>query len=143
MCDIAHNPPALEINFGRLREIQHGGNGSSGAAGTAETGGAGRPLTIVYGIMADKDLAGIAPLMPEGARYILAAPDIPRALPAAELQKRLNELRPDLATETAPSVAAAVKRAMSDAASPAPFIYIGGSTFVVTEAIEYFNSVKK
>ena len=146
VCDIAHNPPALEINFGRLREIQHGGNGSSGAAGTAETGGTGRPLTIVYGIMADKDLAGIAPLMPEGARYILAAPAIPRALPAAELEKRLNELRPDLTTETAPSVAAAVKRAMSDAASPAPFIYIGGSTFVVTEAIEYFelhNSVKK
>ena len=147
MCDIAHNPPALEINFGRLREIQHGGNGGS----------AGRPLTIVYGIMADKDLAGIAPLMPEGARYILAAPAIPRALPAAELEKRLNELRPDLATETAPSVAAAVKRAMSEAARPAnkqaatghpgrpaadrpnPFIYIGGSTFVVTEAIEYFN----
>ena len=127
VCDIAHNPPALEINFGRLREI-------------------GRPLTIVYGIMADKDLSGIAPLMPEGARYILAAPAIPRALPAVELQKRLNELRPDLATETAPSVAAAVERAMSDAASPAPFIYIGGSTFVVTEAIEYFelhNSVKK
>ena len=119
VCDIAHNPPALEINFGRLREI-------------------GRPLAIVYGIMADKDLAGIAPLMPEGARYILAAPAIPRALPAAELQKRLNELRPDLATETAPSVAAAVEKAVSEA-SPRTFIYIGGSTFVVTEAIEYFN----
>ena len=138
VCDIAHNPPALEINFGRLRELD-------------------RPLTIVYGIMADKDLAGIAPLMPKGARYILAAPAIPRALPASELQARLTELRPDLATETAPSVAAAVERAMSNAARPAnkqaaaghpgrpaadrpnPFIYIGGSTFVVTEAIEYFN----
>ena len=129
VCDIAHNPPALEINFGRLREIQRGGHGS-------------RPLTIVYGIMADKDLAGIAPLMPEGARYILAAPAIPRALPAAELQKRLNELRPDLATETAPGVAAAVEKAMS-IASREDFIYIGGSTFVVTEAVEYFNSVKK
>ena len=141
VCDIAHNPPALQINFGRLREIQRGTNGGR-AAGTAETGGACRPLTVVYGIMADKDLAGIAPLMPEGARYLLAAPAIPRALPAAELQKRLNELRPDLATETAPSVAAAVEKALS-IASREDFIYIGGSTFVVTEAIEYFNSVKK
>ena len=141
VCDIAHNPPALEINFGRLREIQRVGN-EGGAAGTPEASSTGQPLIIVYGIMADKDLAGIAPLMPEGARYILVAPAIPRALPAGELQKRLNELRPDLATETAPSVAAAVEKAVSEA-SPGTFIYIGGSTFVVTEAIEYFNSVKK
>ena len=123
VCDIAHNPPALEMNFARLRELA-------------------RPLIIVYGIMADKDLAGIAPLMPEGARYILAAPAIPRALPADELHKRLKELRPELATETASSVAAAVERALALAGSE-DFIYIGGSTFVVTEAIEYFNSVKK
>lgn len=123
VCDIAHNPPALEVNFARLREL-------------------GRPLIIVYGIMADKDLAGIAPLMPEGARHILAAPAIPRALPADELHKRLKELRPELATETASSVAAAVERALALAGSE-DFIYIGGSTFVVTEAIEYFNSVKK
>ena len=123
VCDIAHNPPALEINFARLREL-------------------GRPLIIVYGIMADKDLAGIAPLMPEGARYILAAPAIPRALPADELHKRLKELRPELATETASSVAAAVERALALAGSE-DFVYIGGSTFVVTEAIEYFNTVKK
>ena len=138
VCDIAHNPPALEVNFARLRKL-------------------GRPLIIVYGIMADKDLAGIAPLMPEGARYILASPAIPRALPAEDLKARLAELRPDLALETAPSVAAAVERALEIAREaaretgagqhlanlPEPFIYIGGSTFVVTEAIEYFNARKK
>ncbi len=139
VCDIAHNPPALEVNFARLRELQelHGADVPA------------RPLIIVYGIMADKDLAGIAPLMPEGARYILAAPAIPRALPAEELKAQLAELRPDLALETAPSVASAVERALEMAGilsaenRPAPFIYIGGSTFVVTEAIEYFNARKK
>ena len=131
VCDIAHNPPALKINFARLRDIHAGGSD-----------GQGRPLTIVYGIMADKDLAGIAPLMPEDARYILAAPAIPRALPAAELQARLAGLRPDLHTQNAPSVAAAVESALA-LASPKEFIYIGGSTFVVTEAIEFFNSRQK
>ncbi len=139
VCDIAHNPPALEVNFARLRELQelHGADVPA------------RPLIIVYGIMADKDLAGIAPLMPEGARYILAAPAIPRALPAEELKAQLAELRPDLALETAPSVASAVERALEMAGilsaenRPAPFIYIGGSTFGVTEAIEYFNARKK
>ncbi len=125
VCDIAHNPPALEVNFARLREL-------------------GRPLIIVYGIMADKDLAGIAPLMPEGARFILAAPAIPRALPAEDLRAQLAELRPDLTMETAPSIAAAVERALEITESSInPFIYIGGSTFVVTEAIEYFNARKK
>jgi len=134
ICDIAHNPPALELNFARLRAT-------------------GRPLTIVYGIMADKDLAGIAPLMPE-ARYILVAPDIPRAMPVRELRDRLSALRPDLFLQTAPSVAEGIGLALSgtSAASHAenhpipgmsehsdPLIYIGGSTFVVTAAIDYFN----
>ena len=127
ICDIGHNPPALEINFARLRELQGPGK---------------RPLTIVYGIMADKDLSGIAPLMPSGARYILASPAIPRAMPAGELQQRLSALRPDLATETAAGVAAAVETAISQA-SPDSLVYIGGSTFVVTEAIEFFNTRQK
>lgn len=170
VCDIAHNPPALEVNFARLRELQRGNAAESAGSGQrAESAGSGqsqgRPLIIVYGIMADKDLAGIAPLMPEGARCILAAPAIPRALPAEELKVRLSGLRPDLTLETAPSIAAAVERALeiaeslagsaaeagSEAGSAAaagrsasePFIYIGGSTFVVTEAIEYFNARKK
>ena len=160
VCDIAHNPPALEVNFARLRELQRGNAAESAGSGQrAESAGSGqsqgRPLIIVYGIMADKDLAGIAPLMPEGARCILAAPAIPRALPAEELTVRLSGLRPDLTLETAPSIAAAVERALEIAESLAgsaaaagrsasePFIYIGGSTFVVTEAIEYFNARKK
>ena len=170
VCDIAHNPPALEVNFARLRELQRGNAAESAGSGQrAESAGSGqsqgRPLIIVYGIMADKDLAGIAPLMPEGARYILTAPAIPRALPAEELKVRLGKLRPDLTLETAPSIAAAVERALeiagslagsaaeagSEAGSAAaagrsasePFIYIGGSTFVVTDAIEYFNARKK
>ena len=117
ICDIGHNPAALEFNFTRLA-------------------GLGRPLVIVYGIMADKDLDGIAPLMPAGAHYILAAPSTERSLKVEALFARLGALRPDLETESAPSVADAVRRALELASEvPGSLVYIGGSTFVVSEAV--------
>ncbi len=136
ICDIGHNPPALKENFGRLKKLQEEG----------------RSIIIVYGIMADKDLSGIAPLMPDAARYILAAPDNRRAMPAEELLQRLKQLRPDLncqigagyGTDGTPgpegSVQGAVRQALSLAQDlPKPLIYIGGSTFVVAEALPLFN----
>ncbi len=102
--------------------------------------------------MADKDLSGIAPLMPDAAGYILAAPDNQRAMPAEELLQRLKQLRPDLdcqigagyGTDGTPgpegSVRGAVQQALSLAQDlPKPLIYIGGSTFVVAEALPLFN----
>ncbi len=124
ICDIGHNPPALKENFARIGELQ----------------AQGRNAIIVYGIMADKDLDGIAPLMPAGARYILAAPDNQRALPAEDLLQRLTQLRPDLDCQAADSVQSAVRQALDLAQDlPNPFIYIGGSTFVVAEALPLFN----
>ncbi len=116
ICDIGHNPPALAWNFRQLEE-------------------SGRPLIIVYGIMADKALDDIAPLMPARARYILCAPDSARALPVASLYSRLSALRPDLNLQTAPSVRDALDLALS-LASPDTLIYVGGSTFVVAEIIK-------
>ncbi len=117
ICDIGHNPPALEINFRRLRD-------------------SGRPLIIVYGIMADKDLAAIRPLMPPDAQYFLVAPRGERALPAEELAARMEGLR----RTACGSVEAGVRQAL-DAASRTPgcILYIGGSTFVVAEAVGLFD----
>lgn len=120
ICDIGHNPAALEINFARLKAL-------------------GKPLCIVYGIMADKDLDAIAPLMPEGAEYILVAPSIPRALSVEKLYQRLSVLRSDLHLTPKESVASGIRAALSNT-SPDTLIYIGGSSFVVTEAIEFFNT---
>ena len=117
ICDIGHNPPALEINFRRLRE-------------------SGRPLFIVFGIMADKDLAGIRPLMPPDAHYFLVAPKGDRALPADVLETRLQ----GLSCTVCGDVQAGVRQAL-DAASrtPGSILYIGGSNFVVAEAVELFG----
>ena len=117
ICDIGHNPAALKINFERLDAL-------------------GRPLFIVYGIMADKDLDGIAPLMPSGAHYFLAAPATERSLGTDALQERLRTLRPDILAEAAASVAEAVRMAVEAASDTAgALVYIGGSTFVVSEAV--------
>lgn len=113
IADIGHNPAALKENFSRIQA----------------------PCTIVFGIMADKDLDSVLPLMPRGARYIFVAPDTPRALPAEELLKRFAATRSEEAC-CAPSVARGVRMALE---SEKDFIYIGGSAFVVAEALPLFG----
>ncbi len=144
ICDIGHNPPALKENFARLEALANG----EGLASKQP-----RTVIIIYGIMADKDLAGIAPLMPAKAKYILAAPDNQRAMRAEELAARLKALRPDLDCRVSErpvaskaetcregSVAATVRQALDLAQDlPNALIYIGGSTFVVAEALPLFN----
>ena len=125
ICDIGHNPPALKVNFTRLKELA----------------AQGRRLTIVYGIMADKDLDGIAPLMPSDADYILAAPHTERSLAVKALHRRLSQLRPDLRVSSSPSVAEAVQTALEEASGdPRSLVYIGGSTFVVSEAVQFIEN---
>ncbi|MBO4595017.1 MAG: hypothetical protein J5632_00180 [Bacteroidales bacterium] len=159
--DIGHNPAALAINFARLDELRRPiGHAKGQDAGQL----AERPLNIVYGIMADKDLDAIAPLMPAGATYWLVAPDSPRSLPAADLRRRLQALRPDLDCRIAGngSVALALKTLIHSKLSnsfypengteeinqtpdnqqlsrQAPIVYVGGSTFVVSEALKCFE----
>ena len=96
----------------------------------------GTPRLIVYGIMADKDLAAIRPLMPPDAQYFLVAPRGERALPVEELAARMEGLR----CTVCGSVEAGVRQAL-DAASRTPgcILYIGGSTFVVAEAVGLFD----
>lgn len=121
ICDIGHNPQALSNSFAQLNRLMCSGRYSS--------------LTIIYGIMADKDLDSIIPLMPSGASYIFVAPSTPRALPAEEILRRFRGLRREEAV-TAPSVSEGVRMALSDSDG---LVYIGGSAFVVAEALPEFN----
>ena len=142
ICDIGHNPQALQYNFNQLRRYVEEGRCSS--------------LIIVYGIMADKDLDGILPLMPVDATYIFTAPQTARALPAGELLKRFTAFqggKPSLRAYTADTVRQAVQMALqlaqtlsqqtnrsASAAKPVPpLVFIGGSAFVVAEALPLFR----
>ena len=141
ICDIGHNPPALRRNFAQLKEMMAGGRYPQ--------------LHIIYGIMADKALNDIIPLMPRDAAYYFVTPDTPRALPAAEIAARFLAAadRTDQASVVPSgsgrgvrkvSVCASVAETIAQVeknASPDDLIYIGGSTFVVCEAIRYFESL--
>lgn len=123
IADIGHNAHALRHNFSQLEAMD-------------------RPLIIVYGIMADKDLDAIIPLMPRNATYIFTSPATPRALPAQDILDRFLSSRPSKASGeipiVIPSVADAVKKAL-EIATKDSVIYIGGSTFVVSEALPLFT----
>lgn len=164
LADIGHNPQALGYNFAQLERLVQNGRFSS--------------LIIVYGVMADKDLDGILPLMPRDATYIFATPSTPRALPADEILRRFTAYRatPSAGSPAAPvraeagavsagspaapvrafacgSVREAVQMAVrlaQDLSGPEsrsasaqllapPLIYIGGSTFVVADALPFFG----
>lgn len=114
IADIGHNAHALRHNFAQLEAMN-------------------RPLIIVYGIMADKDLDAIIPLMPRMATYIFTSPATPRALPAKSIADRFG--RPSMVID---NVQDAVKKAL-ELATPDTIIYIGGSTFVVSEALPLFK----
>ena len=151
LCDIGHNPPALARNFAQLEEYLRTGRYDR--------------LIIVYGVMADKDLDGIIPLMPREADYIAVAPDTPRSLKADILFEKLSAAFPGRAVFGG-SVASGIELALGLAADlglhlpgtgrrgasarssrsqpevrlpipegSKPLIYIGGSTFVVSEAV--------
>jgi dihydrofolate synthase/folylpolyglutamate synthase len=138
ICDIGHNPQALAYNFAQLRRYVEEGRCSS--------------LIIVYGIMADKDLDSIIPLMPADATYIFTAPATARALPAAEILKRYTAAgrgRAFVAETVRQAVQMALQHAQilseqtsrsASAAKPAPpLVFIGGSAFVVAEALPLFR----
>ena len=128
--DIGHNAHALRYNFAQLRREVSSGRFSS--------------LIIVYGIMADKDLEPVLPMMPEEATYIFCAPDTARALSAEDLLARYRAYCAAKGLNTraysAPSVRDAVGMATTLAKDfDRPLIYIGGSTFVVSEAVNLFR----
>ena len=144
ICDIGHNPQAVQYNFAQLRRYVEEGRCSS--------------LIIVYGVMADKDLDSILPLMPVDATYIFTTPQTARALPAAEIQKRFTAAPAAPAgaprrAYTADSVRQAVQMALqlaqtlsqqtnrsASASKPVPpLVFIGGSAFVVAEALPLFR----
>ena len=120
LCDIGHNPPALARNFAELRRYLAEGRYDS--------------LVMVYGVMADTDLDGIIPLMPSEAIWIAVAPVTPRAMKADVLYDRLSASLPGRVLFGG-SVAEGIALASGLVKNNNTLIYIGGSTFVVSEAI--------
>ena len=114
ICDTGHNAHGIAYVAEQLRQTPH------------------RELYCVMGFVRDKDLAHILPLLPREAHYIFTQAHSERALTAEELTAKAAIY--GLEGEAVADVAAAVARAR-ELAAPEDMIFIGGSTYVVGEAL--------
>ena len=114
ICDTAHNSHGLKIVLNQLQKEKF------------------EKLHIVLGLVNDKNLTEILPLFPEDAIYYFCKPNISRGLDEAILKETAAEF--NLIGEKYISVSNAYQTAKENA-SRNDFIYIGGSTFVVSEIL--------
>ena len=114
VCDTGHNAHGIAYVAEQLKSTPH------------------RELYCVMGFVRDKDLAHILPLLPRDAHYIFTQARSERALPADELTAKAAIY--GLQGKAVGDVKAAVARARELAAAE-DMIFIGGSTYVVAEAL--------
>jgi len=114
ICDIAHNIDALSIVINDLKLINS------------------NKIHFVLGFVNDKNLDSIVDLFPESSNYYFARPNIERGLDELELQELFNNN--NRIGKSYPSVAQAFKSAIKQS-NLDDVIYVGGSTFVVSEVI--------
>ena len=137
ICDIGHNEHGLKYNFAQLAKMKAEGECTQ--------------LIIVYGSVADKDVDAVIHLMPEDAVYVFTQAQGKRALQVDEVVARYAAFcessgrKPGI-VHSAGTVVEAVRKALdiaevSKTCAPdaRPLIYIGGSTYVVSEAVALFN----
>jgi dihydrofolate synthase/folylpolyglutamate synthase len=93
-------------------------------------------LHIVIGMVNDKDISSVLALLPLEAEYYFTQAQIVRAIPADELEKNAKTF--GLNGCTFKSVNEAVECAIANA-NVNDFVFIGGSNFVVGEALSKLN----
>jgi dihydrofolate synthase/folylpolyglutamate synthase len=114
IADTAHNPHGLASVMQQVQEQSY------------------TQLRIVFGVVNDKDLSEILPLLPQNAIYYFCEPNISRKLDKNILHETAAKFK--LNGNVYNSVAEAYRSAIADAAT-SDFVYIGGSTFVVAEIL--------
>ena len=115
------------------------GHNEAGVAAAWEQIGqlAGNQVHIVWGMVVGKEHEKILNLLPETAQYYFVSPQLKRGLPV-EILSQLAEAR-GLTGGSFDTVRSGLEAAL-EAAKPDDNIWVGGSTFVVAEALEYWDS---
>ena len=114
IADTGHNAHGLTLVMAQLKKEKY------------------QQLHIVFGMVSDKDRSNVLDLLPKDATYYFTKAALPRALAPEVLQQECMAYQ--LQGEVYQTVAEAVAAAKA-AASKEDVIFIGGSTFVVAEAI--------
>ena len=116
VCDTAHNEHGITEVAEQLKARTNDGR-----------------LFCVMGFCGDKDFSKMLALMPTDAHYIFTQASIRRAASLEQIAEVASSLNLDF--ETAPTVAEALAKAHEQLADE-DMLFIGGSTFVVAEALE-------
>jgi len=119
VCDTGHNKEGIEQVAGMIKNTQY------------------KKLHLVLGVVNDKDAASILQAFPANAAYYFCRASIPRSLDAEELKDTgkkigLNDC------EAFQSVPEAYETALRNCESD-DLLFIGGSTFVVADLLEYLK----
>ena len=114
VADTAHNRDGLLLSLAQAASTPH------------------RRLRFVIGFMADKEIEAILPLFPTEADYYFTKAPLPRSLDPSTLRKLAMTYQ--LQGNTFDTVQQALEQAKADSHAD-DLIYVGGSTFVVAEAL--------
>jgi dihydrofolate synthase/folylpolyglutamate synthase len=114
ICDTGHNIAGIEEVLKNIKATPY------------------QHLHMVIGMLKDKDVRSVLQLLPAEASYYFCAPDLERAMPAAELAAYAAEYGLNgLVYESVNSALSAAR----EHAQTADLIFIGGSTFIVAEVL--------
>ena len=102
---------------------------------------------MLFGMVSDKDVEVVMHLLPathtlDGinyrVQYCFVQPDTHRAIPAAEMLQRWQNIHPeDTAAQAVPDIEEAL-RIVQSVANQQDIIFIGGSNYVVGTALKLF-----
>lgn len=122
--DVIQNHPTV------ILDVAHNAAGIKQVLTQLQYNYASANLHFILGFVKDKDVAHVLELFPDNAQYYFTNANIPRALPATELQGLAKEK--SLAGETYHNVNEALSAAKAHAA-PSDVIMVCGSFFIIGE----------
>ena len=114
ICDVGHNEDGIKQIVKQIKKIPY------------------QNLHFVFGMVKDKNLSNILKLLPKKAKYYFCEAQIPRALEVSLLEREAIKfgLNGNSFSSVAKALAQAKKNANED-----DLIFIGGSAFIVAEAL--------
>jgi len=118
VCDTGHNEDGVKYVIEQIKNTAY------------------KRLHIIWGMVADKNIDKILELLPENANYYFTKAQIPRAMDEKLLSTKAKKV--NLKGESYEIVNKAIKSAIENAEAN-DFIFIGGSTFIVAEALSYWE----
>lgn len=120
ICDVGHNESGIKYIVDQLNATPF------------------RKCFFVIGMVSDKDVMKVLQLLPKQVNYFFTKADLPRSMHETELMNKAAEA--GLSGSAFPSVKEALEAALKKA-DENDLIFIGGSTFVVGEALIFLRQL--